>query len=287
MERVLVAGATGALGRHVLHTLNQRGYYTRALCRNDARARSIAAHDIFIADALKDNLAPALDNIDVVFSCLGQTVAANFSIRAPGYLDVDVPANRNLLDAARNANIRRFVYVSVLHADKHPGVPYMHAHALVAKAIRESGLSYAIIEPTGFFSAFYAFLDMVRKNQAMVFGDGHARTNPIHDADLAEICADALAERNNITIEAGGPTIYSRLDVIELARSIARKNVTIRKAPLWVPFLMGKLAKWHAPRIADLMGFVHLISREDFIAPRRGRRELADFYRNELATPTV
>lgn len=287
MERILIAGATGALGRHVLHTLNERGYYTRALCRNDARARSIAAHDIVIADALKDDLTPALENIDVVFSCMGQTVAANFSIRAPGYLDVDVPANGNLLDAARKAKVRRFVYVSVLDAEKHPGNPYMKAHALVARAVRESGLTYAIIEPTGFFSAFHAFLDMVRKNQAMVFGDGKARTNPIHDADLAEICADALAERKNLTIEAGGPTIYSRLEVIELARSIARRNVHIRKAPLWVPSLMGKLARWHAPRIADLMGFVHLISREDFIAPRRGRRELADFYREQLTTPTV
>jgi uncharacterized protein YbjT (DUF2867 family) len=283
MQRVLVAGASGALGREVVRALKDRGAWVRALSRSAARAKTLDADEVAIGDAVKDaSLAGACDGADTVFSCLGQSVGTDFSNRAPGYHAVDYVGNRNLLDAARAARVRRFVYVSVFGAERLPGVAYMRAHADVADAVRASGLEHAIIQPTGFFSAYAAFFAMARSGRAVVFGDGRARTNAIHDADLAQVCASAIAGDERGDIPAGGPDVHTRREVVELAFAALGKKPRITRLPGWAPGAMGRVARPIAPRIGELLAFLGAVSAGDFVAPTRGTRRLADYYR-ELA----
>ncbi|MBY0373151.1 MAG: SDR family oxidoreductase [Bryobacteraceae bacterium] len=278
MERVLVAGAAGLLGRRVLSELGERGYRRRALCRNAARARDIESEEIVSGDLLSPAAAEeAVRDIDMVFSCVGQTVSADLSIRGPGYRAVDIPANLNLLEAAKRAGVRRFVYVSVLRAEEFPDCAYLDAHAQVARAVRESGLSYGILEPTGFFSAFRALLEMAAKDQAVVFGSGAARSNPIADEDLAKVCAEAIASRENLRVEAGGPEILTRREITERAFRAIGKPARVRTVPLTLPRVMAKISRWPAPRVADLMEFLDVLSANDFVAPARGEGKLGDY----------
>ena len=279
MERILVAGAAGLLGRRVLSELGERGYRRRALCRNAARARDIESEEIVSGDLLSPAAAEeAVRDIDTVFSCVGQTVSADLSIRGPGYRAVDIPANLNLLEAAKRAGVRRFVYVSVLRAEEFPGCAYLDAHAQVARAVRASGLSYGILEPTGFFSAFRALLQMAAKDQGVVFGSGTARSNPIADEDLAKVCAEAIASRENVRVAAGGPEILTRREITERAFLAIGKPARVRTVPLAVPRLIAKLAGWPAPRVADLMDFLTVLNTNDFVAPVRGERTLGDYF---------
>jgi uncharacterized protein YbjT (DUF2867 family) len=238
--------------------------------------------EIAIGDALKPStLADCMLGIDTVFSCLGQTVSADLSITGPGYRDVDVPANLNLLQAAVQSGARRFVYVSVLNAEKFPKVAYLDAHAQVAGAVKSSGLSFGILQPTGFFSAFRAAVEMVKKNQAVLFGDGSAQSNPIADEDLAEACVDSIMNSESGDIPIGGPEVYTRREILELAHRALGKPLKIRQLPLWVPALAGGMARPFAPRVADLMSFVHVISSHDFVAPARGVRRIESFFEGE------
>ena len=284
MKRVLVAGASGFLGREVVRVLQSRGHWTRAICRSSARAQGLPASEILIADALHpDGLKGAANGVDVVFSCLGQTVSPDLFIMRPGYLAVDIPANRNLLKLAKDAGVQRFVYVSVLHADRFPQVAYLYAHAQVAAAVKSSGLSYGIIEPTGFFSHFKVLLDLVESNRAVVFGNGNSKTNPIHDEDLAGICADAIETGDSEVVSAGGPSVYTRREMLERAAEVLGKPANIREVPLWIPGVISRLAKWPAPRVADLMGFLQILGAEDFVAPCMGKRTLEDHLRSLTA----
>jgi uncharacterized protein YbjT (DUF2867 family) len=236
---------------------------------------------VVIGDALQPvSLEAVARDVDVVFSCVGQTVSADMSIRRPGYLDVDLPANLNLLAAAKQAKVDRFVYVSVLHAGRYAGIAYMGAHARVAEAVMRSSLGYGIIEPTGFYSAYRAFLDMARNNQAVLFGDGRSKTNPIHDADLAGLCADVICEKEPVTVQAGGPLVHTRREILELAFAALAKPVRIRSMPLAVPKLLAASSHWFAPRISELMSFVHALSANDFVAPPLGERSIGDYFRS-------
>ncbi|GAB4429753.1 MAG: SDR family oxidoreductase [Chloroflexi bacterium OHK40] len=284
MERVLVAGATGALGQHVVAALKARGCRVRVLSRSAPRALSLGADEVVLGDATRPaSIADACAGVERVFSCLGQSVAANLAIRGPGYHAVDYLGNHHLIEAAKRARVGRFVYVSVFGAEAYPANAYLRAHADVAAELRASGLRYAIIQPTGFFSAFGAFLAMARGGMATLFGSGTARSNPIHDADLAELCADTTLNATNEEILVGGPEVYTRREVIELAFAALGRQPRIVRAPAWAPGAIGAALHPFAPRIGELLAFFGVVSRNDFVAPPYGERRLGDYFR-ELTT---
>lgn len=280
MQRVLVAGATGLLGRAVAELLRGRGYRVRTLSRSPERARQVPADETVVGDATRpESIAAACDGVDIVFSCLGQSVGADPRNRGPGYRAIDYVGNHNLIEAARRAGVGRFVYVSVFGAEGHPGVAYLRAHADVADELRRSGMGYAVIQPTGFFSAFRPFFEMARDGRALVFGDGGARSNPIHDADLALACADAVASAESRDIPIGGPEVLTRRQVLELAFAACGRPAKIARAPAWAPGLMGGLIRPFAPRLGELASFIGVVSAGDFVAPPYGTRRLGDFFR--------
>lgn len=289
MTRVLVAGSTGGLGRHILRELDRRGFIVRALCRSRSRARGLPATvEVVEADALDPRaLAGVAHGIDVVFSCLGQTVSPDLAVRGPGYLDVDVPANLNLLAEAKRAGVRRFAYVSALHAGRFPACAYLDAHARVADAVKNSGLEYGIVEPTGFFSQFGALLDMAQRGHGVCFGDGQARSNPIDDAELASLCADLIDGVGSMVVEAGGPEILTRRQMTEAAFAALGVAPRFWRLPLALLGVSGRLCRSLAPRISDLSHFFHLLSTHDFIAPVYGARPLSAHFKTLCAARAI
>jgi uncharacterized protein YbjT (DUF2867 family) len=277
--RILVAGATGELGRHVVRGLQERGHWVRVLSRSPERAARAGPDDIVVADATKaEQLVGICDSIDRVFSCLGQSVGADMSNRGPGYHAIDYVANHNLLLAAKQAGVQRMAYVSVFGTERYPNIAYFRAHADVAAELQASGLGYGIIQPTGFFSAYKSFFDLAKSGRAFIFDDGTARTNPIHDQDLAQVCVDATLSDENRSYPVGGPEVHSRREVAELAFAALGKPAQISSAPAWATKVVGGLAKPFAPRIAELMFFLGVVSTADFIAPTHGTRTLREYY---------
>lgn len=274
-----MAGASGALGSCVVEQLRARGCWVRALTRTAARARQVAAaaDETVVADALfPETLAGAVRGMDVVFSCMGQTVSPDLSIRRPGFLSVDLPANFNLLTAAKSGGVPRFVYVSVFHAARFPGIAYLDAHAHVSALIKESRIDYGIVEPTGFFSQLGSLLQMARAGRAMLFGGGLTRSNPIDDRDLAGICADLVDGVGSMVVQAGGPDVFTRRQMYEEAFKALNQPPKIRHLPIGVLRVGRGLSRWSAPRIRDLFEFIEILSRHDFVAPVRGRLRLRD-----------
>lgn len=279
MSVVLVAGASGALGRYVVAELRARGHRVRALSRSPERAAAAGADEAAVGDALRpESLAAACAGAEIVFSCLGQSVGPDPANRGPGYRAIDYVANQHLIGAARRAGAARFVYVSVFRAEAYPEVAYFRAHADVAAELRRSGMGYAVIQPNGFFSAYRAFFDMAASGRGVLFGDGSARSNPIHDADLAAVCADAVESRADGDIPAGGPEVHTRRAMVELAFAALGRPARFVRAPAWAPGLLGGLIRPLAPRLGELASFLGVVSRDDFIAPAHGARRLADYY---------
>jgi uncharacterized protein YbjT (DUF2867 family) len=106
--RVLVAGATGHLGRAVVAELRGRGHRARALGRDAARAPD--ADEVAVADAARDPLAAAVAGVDAVLSALGGTSRVDRGPRRPFHA-LDTEPNLALLRAAERAGVERFAYV--------------------------------------------------------------------------------------------------------------------------------------------------------------------------------
>ncbi len=285
--RVLVAGATGALGREVVNALLGRGHQVRAIGRSAERLARLGNTETRIVDVEKcDGLREAMTGADAVFSCLGASVQPGLGYGRATYAKVDVPLNNNLIQVAIASGRPRFVYISVFRAPDFPNLVYMRAHEEVAALLKQSGLRHAVVRPTGFFSAYASFIEMARKGPLPEMNGGAAKTNPIHDGDLAQVCADAIEDKTG-DIDAGGPEVLTRRKIGELAFAAAGKPPRFRQIPPWLIGTVSKLMKPFHPRIADLAGFLGTIMQGDFVAPVRGQRTLGAYFNGVGGKGTV
>jgi uncharacterized protein YbjT (DUF2867 family) len=231
-KRVLVAGATGYLGGFVVRELKNRGYYVRALARSPQKLAPLgdSVDEIFQAQVTQpDTLEGACDGIDVVFSSVGITKQKDKLT----FQDVDYQGNRNLLDEARRAGVKKFIYTSVFRGPSLRHLAIVKAHEDFVTVLQASGMEHTIIRPNGFFSDMGEYLAMARKGRVYLIGDGSNRINPIHGADLAEVCVDAVG-RDVAEIEVGGPEVMTHREIARLALEAAGKGERITSVPVWM-----------------------------------------------------
>ncbi len=215
MQKIVIAGATGYLGRFVVQECKQRGYWVRALARSPEKlnergpflepAVEDQIDEIFVGDVTKpETLEELCDGIDFVFSSVGLTRQShNLSFH-----DVDYRGNKNILDSALKATVKKFIYISVYNAHIMEKVTIVKAHEDFVRELRASQIDATVIRPTGYFSDMTEYLKMAQGGRAYVFGDGKNHLNPIHGADLAEVCVDAFSQDQAEISVGGQPHIH-------------------------------------------------------------------------------
>jgi len=135
--------------------------------------------------------------------------------------DEGVSNSRILIQAAKEAGVRRIVHLSIANPSLDSHLPYYSGKARVEKAIIESGLSYAILRPTVIFGAE----DILINNIAWfvrhmpffaVPGSGQYQLQPIFVEDIAELAVNAGQHESNLAIDAVGPETFSFDDLVRL-----------------------------------------------------------------------
>jgi uncharacterized protein YbjT (DUF2867 family) len=277
VKRVLVAGATGYLGGFVARELKSRGYFVRALVRSPEKVKSLRsiADEIFIGEVTDlQSLNSLCDGIEILFSSIGITRQKD----GLTFRDVDYQGNKNLLDLAVEAGVARFIYTSVFNGLKLRHLEIIAAHEDFVDDLKRSGINYCVLRPTGFFSDMGEFLSMAGKGRIYLIGNGRNRVNPIHGADLAEICVDAI-ENNQNEINAGGPEIITYREIAELAFQVIGTTPRITCVPHRLLKIVIPVLKVFSRHQADLLAFFTTAATSDAVAPARGRRKLGDYFR--------
>jgi uncharacterized protein YbjT (DUF2867 family) len=278
MKRVLVAGASGYLGSYVTRELGDRGYIVRALVRSPDRLDATteeAAHEVVQAEVTRpDTLGHVCDGIDVVFSSVGitrQTDGLTFQ-------DVDYQGNRNLLEVARRAGVEKFIYVSVLDGPELTQLDIIRAHEDFVAELKRSGLSHTVIRPTGFFSDMGEYLAMARKGRVYVVGDGENRINPIHGADLAVTCVDAV-EGDAVEIAVGGPVLLTHRQIAEQAlAAVGRSGDGVTSVPVWILRSAVGVTRLFSRQRGELLAFFATVMTRDTVGPATGSHRLSDHF---------
>ena len=274
---LLLAGATGTLGREISRALAERERPARLLARSPDRLAGIARGPVkvVLAEVTRpESLRGVMDGVDTVVSAVGITRQRD----GLTYLRVDYGANRNLLDAALRAGVRRFVYVSVLHGREMRHLRICEAKERFVDDLLQANVQATIVRPSGFFSDLTAVLDMARRGRAFVFGDGEMRSTPIHPADLAEVCLRA-AETDQTEIDAGGPEVLTQTEIARLAFVAVGRPPRITRVPDAVRRAAITLARTFAgPSRYGPVEFALTVLGRDMVAPAAGHRRLVDFY---------
>ncbi len=289
MKKVLIAGATGYLGRYVVQEFHNQGYWIRVLARNPGRLEQIGPflqpavadkiNEVHIGQVtIPETLKGICDDIDIVFSSVGIT-------RQKGkytYRDVDYQGNKNILDIAVAKSVKKFIYVSVFGAHLFEYLEIVKAHEDFVRELQKSGFDYTIIRPTGYFSDMTEFLNMAKSGRVYLFGSGENRMNPIHGADMAKVCVNAV-NTDKHEIPAGGPEIFSGIQIAELAFSVLDKKSKITKISPKLAKTIVKLIRPFNKQMSDLVEFFVTAGQSDGIAPPTGTHKLQDFYKELLS----
>ncbi|MGE3724153.1 MAG: SDR family oxidoreductase [Candidatus Sericytochromatia bacterium] len=278
MARLLLAGASGQLGQAVLTQAHSLPQESRHWIRTLSRSRPKTEGDqVFLADATQaESLKGVCEDIDVLVSCLGASVGMKAQERR-NYKEVDLVAHRHLLNEAQQAGVKRLVYVSLWTESAYLDNGYVAAHEAVVALLKQSGIPLTVMRPTGFFSAMAEFFELARKGLAPLPGGGHCRSNPIHEADLASALLGYL-EQGPAEVGLGGPEVFSRKQIFELAFAALGKTPKFLPLPLAVMTGMASLAGFIDPRMGDLMRFAAQVSSTDCIAPAVGSQKLRDYF---------
>jgi uncharacterized protein YbjT (DUF2867 family) len=284
--RVLVAGSTGYLGRHIVRELKDRGHHVRALARDPARLEPLrdVLDDVFTADATdRKALAGCCDAIDAVVSAVGLVGKGG---RRTCW-DVDYGANRNLLEEADRAGVAKFVYLSVVRAPALENLQLVRAKRAFEQALRSSGMDHTILFPNGYFSDFDAYLDMARKGRVYLFGDGSFRINPVDGADVATAAADALTADAH-EVEVGGPEVLTHEQIAHQAFHALGTTPRISHIPAGLLTSVLALMRRLTPlRVHGVVEFPLTVLTHDVVSPTTGRRHLLDHYEQAvLSSPT-
>ena len=281
METVLVAGATGYLGRHLVIELARQGYAVRAVVRSRQRAEltgpfgapSIAG---VVADWIEGSVVDPgfvrglTQGVDRVVSALGVTR------QKASPWDVDYLANRHLLEDAEREGVRSFMYINVMHADTGTSL-ILRSKAAFAATVERSTTAHQVINPSGYFSDVTDFWAMARRGLVLLPPGGDTRVAPIHGADLAAFCAEKLGDTRG-SWDVGGPDVLTYRQIAEIAIKAsgrAARILTIPKGALhtavWVASRLGERPRNLAEFFAE--GLTH-----DAVGERFGTRHLADYF---------
>lgn len=285
MKKVLVAGGTGYLGKYVIQEFHRQGFWARALTRNEKKLSEIGPFgepavmdcidEVFIGEVTRpDTLTGLCEDIDIVFSSIGLTRQKD----GLSFQDVDYQGNKNLLDQALSARVKQFIYVSVLNAHLMEHLAIVKAHEDFVRALRTSGIPYTIIRPTGYFSDISEYFEMAKSGRVYLIGNGDNRLNPIHGADLATVCVDAVGSLN-VEIPVGGPSIFTLREIAELAFSALGKSPKISTIPLGPAKAAIRLMRPFSRHTADLFEFFVTGAEHDMVAPQYGDRSLRSYFR--------
>jgi uncharacterized protein YbjT (DUF2867 family) len=278
MKKILLAGATGSLGQHVAWELKERGYWVRAISRPASKSSNLKVDELVSADLITPvSLQTGCKDIDAVVSCAGASMKiGNFADKTSFY-KVDYQGNLNLLNEAKKAAVQKFVYVSLAGADQLCHTEYASAHEKFVEALKASGLNYTVVRPTGFFSFLLELLTFARRGFGVVIGNGQHKTNPIHEADVARACAEALKGKQSEMI-VGGPDVFTRKETSLLAFQTLNKSPRlITVAPSIFKGLIAPL-KLTNHRIYALMDFGIAVTQIDCVAPNYGKERLKDYF---------
>jgi uncharacterized protein YbjT (DUF2867 family) len=284
--KVVVAGATGYLGGHVVRALHAAGYAVRALARSEARLAPVhaACDEVFVGEATRaETLDGLMDGgVRVVFSSIGKHDFA----RRPTPREVDRDANMNLVRAAERAGVEHFVFVSVLHGERlrDEGLVIASAREAVVDALAGSKLAWTILRPSGFFNDMQDFFRMAQKGTGWLVGDGSFRMNPVHGADLAAEVVRCIGDRSarGKAFDVGGPDVLTYREILELAFAALGRAPRFRSLPAWTLSSLAAVVGIVNPTVADLMRSVRFLAELGGVAPPHGTHHLADFFR-ELA----
>ncbi|ACK64171.1 NmrA family protein [Rippkaea orientalis PCC 8801] len=259
--KLLIVGATGTLGRQIARHALDQGHEVRCLVRNSRKAAFLKewGAELIVGDLCQaETLPPALEGTDAIIDAA--SARATDSIK-----QVDWEGKVNLIQAAQTAKINRYLFFSILNAEKHPDVPLMEIKRCTELFLAQSGLNYTIFRLCGFMQGLIGqYAVPILDNQAVWITGQSGPVAYMDTQDVAKFALRALevAETQQKTLPLVGPTAWTAEGIIELCEKLSGKTAKIARVPLGLlRFMRGftRFFQW-TYNISDRLAFAEVLA---------------------------
>ncbi|HET8811863.1 MAG TPA: NAD(P)H-binding protein [Gaiella sp.] len=260
---ILVTGATGFVGGHVVAALRSARKQVRCLVRDlrTAAKPELAGCELVVGDMTEPaSLASATEGVE----CVVHLVAIRQG-RAEQFERIMSQGTRDLLRAAQDAGVRRFVHMSALGLDERTKdlVPYYRAKWSMEQAVEGSTIPFVIFRPSFVFAVDGGILPTFRKLARLapvtpIAGPGKQRLQPIWADDVAAYFVRAVDEEaaTGGTFELGGPDVVSWNELwakLKQAIGVRRPSVHVPMAFMRANALVTERLPGNIPLTRDLL----------------------------------
>ena len=249
---ILITGGSGFIGRRVVSRLADGGSSLRVLARGQRRADLPDGVEVAqgnVADG--QGLSEAMSGVEKVVHLVA-------IIRESGGQTFEAVIRRGterVVEAARVAGVRKFVYVSAIGAQDNPEFPYLYAKWAAERAVVLSGLTYTILRPSIVFGEGDEFVNalagLIRYNPVVpVPGDGRTKFQPIWVEDLVTCIVACLDEDTHAgrTLEVGGPEHLTYDEILDVVKGALGKSRIKAHIPLALMRPLAQVMEWVLPK---------------------------------------
>lgn len=285
---VTVVGATGTLGGHIVEALLAKGAHVRAMVRatsNRARLEALGVTDFVVADL---NDAASLQRAMKATPAAAAVVASAAGFSAHSALTkgdnsrADTEGYRALVDAARSANIPRFILISILECDKAKGVPHFYQKYETEKYLAEKGQPFLSLRGGAFIDRAQDIVpDKVR---AGIFPDilPGVPMAILYSGDLARYAAQAAldlpASAMNQSVDIGSTEPATGAMVAASFARVLGKPVIAKPVFPRIVFMLLPLVAWTMPRLRDNLRVMKWLRNGAYVSrdPQKQKRLFGD-----------
>ncbi len=230
---LLIVGATGTLGRQITRRALDQGLQVKCLVRSPKKAGFLKewGADLIVGNLTKpETLAKAMEGITQVIDAA--TTRATDALRIK---EVDWAGKVSLIQAAEKANVEKFVFFSILNAEKYPAVPLMDIKHCVEKFLAETKLNYTILRPCGFMQGLIGqYAIPILENQTVWITGEASPIAYMNTQDIAKfaIAALTLEQVERQTFAIAGPKAWSPSEILRLCERLSGRTARTANMPV-------------------------------------------------------
>ncbi len=242
----VVTGAFGFSGKYVAGRLLREGHEVRTLTNSAGRPNpfggKVKAYPFSFDD--HEKLIETLDGASVLYN--NYWVRFNYTDDMSFTYSSAVENSLKLFLAAKEAGVGRIVHISITNPALDSPFEYFRGKAALEQALKESGISYAILRPAVLFGEE----DILINNIAWilrtfplfgVFGNGRYRLQPIYVDDLARLAVEQGQRTENIVMDAIGPETFTYRELVKVVGDCIGRRRPVVSIPPSIGFCTGRI----------------------------------------------
>jgi uncharacterized protein YbjT (DUF2867 family) len=263
---LLIIGGTGTLGRQIVLQALTKGYQVRCLVRNFRKANFLKEWgvELVYGDLSKpETIPPCLKGITAIIDASTSRADELDSLKL-----VDWEGKLYLIEAAKAANIKRFIFFSAQNAEQFTNIPLMKLKSNIEQKLKESKIPYTIFRLTGFYQGLieqYA-IPILEKLPIWITNE-NMYVSYMDTQDIAKFCLRSLqlSKTENQILFLSGLKGWRSSEIIKLCEQLSGQSAKIQKVPAFLLKLVSNVFgyfEW-GQNIGDRLAFVEILNVEN------------------------